>query len=51
MLIKFSKQITTTFAILMATKANLKLSEMAETELFLQVVTGFRRKLRIFPNV
>ena len=35
----------------MATKANSKPCQTSETELFLQVVTGFRGKLIIFPNI
>ena len=35
----------------MATKANSKLCQTSEMELFAQVVTGFRGKLRILPNI
>ena len=34
----------------MVAKANSKPSQSSETELFLQIVTGFRGKLRILPN-
>ena len=35
----------------MAAKANSKRFQKSEMELFLQVVTGFRRKLKILPNI
>ena len=52
MLIKFSKQVANTFAkIVVATKANSNICQTSEMELFPQVVTSFRGKLRILSNI
>ena len=51
MLIKVSKQLGNTFAKIINTKVNSKPCQTAETELFLQVVTGFRRELRTLPYI
>ena len=51
MLIKFSKQIGHSFAKKINTKVSSKPCQTSEMELFLQVVTGFRDKLRILSNI
>ena len=47
MIIKFSKQTANSFA----TKANTKPCKTSEMELFSQVVTSFKGKLRISPKI
>ena len=47
MLIKFSKHIGNSFAKIINTKVNSKPCQIAEMELFPQVVTGFKGKLKI----
>ena len=51
MLIKFSKEIGNSFAKIINTKVNSKPCQTAEMELFPQVVTSFRGKLRILPYI
>ena len=51
MLIKFSKQIGKSFAKIVNAKMSSILCQTSEMELFPQVVTGFRGKLRILPNI
>ena len=51
MLIKVSKQIASTFAKIIAAKANSKPCQTIKMELSLQGVTRFRGKLRILPNI
>ena len=51
MLFKFSKQIHNSFAKIIDTKVSSKSCQTSEMELFPQVVTGFRGKLTILPNI
>ena len=51
MLLKFSKQIGNSFAKIINTKVSSKRCQTSEMELSPQVVTGFRGKLRILPNI
>ena len=51
MSIKFSKQIRNSFAKIINVKVGSKPRQASEMELFPQVVTGFRGKLRILLNI
>ena len=51
MLIKFSKQIDNSFVKIINTKMSSKLCQTSEMELFPQVVSTFRGKLRTLPNI
>ena len=51
MLIKFSKQIDNSFVKTINTKVSSKLCQTSEMELFPQVVSTFRGKLRTLPNI
>ena len=51
MLIKFSKQIDNSFVKIINTKVSSKLCQTSEMELFPQVVSTFRGKLRTLPNI
>ena len=51
MLIKFSRQIDNRFVKTINTKVSSKLCQTSEMELFPQVVSTFRGKLRTLPNI